>query len=77
LKTIPTLPKTLRTGDPQVGQDVKGSSWNDCTTSKFLSQLSQWYSYVGNWPVLSIRHVCPAGSLLERVPMPTYRPGVP
>jgi hypothetical protein len=41
LKTIPTLPKTFRTGEPQVGQAVKGSSWNDWTISKFFSQLSQ------------------------------------
>jgi hypothetical protein len=47
LKTIPTLPKTFRTGEQQVGHAVSGSSWNDWTMSKFRSQLSQRYSYVG------------------------------
>jgi len=44
LNTIPTLPNTLRTGFPQVGHSLSGSSWNDCTTSKFLEQWSQRYS---------------------------------
>jgi hypothetical protein len=38
---MPTLPNTLRTGEPQVGQAVSGSSWNDWAMSKFRSQLSQ------------------------------------
>jgi len=41
---MPTLPNTFRTGDPQVGHSVSGSSWNDWTTSKFVAQLSQRYS---------------------------------
>jgi hypothetical protein len=41
---MPTFPKTFRTGDPQVGQALSGSSEKDCTTSKFFSQLSQRYS---------------------------------
>jgi hypothetical protein len=41
---MPTLPNTFLIGEPQVGQAVRGSSWNDWTTSKFFSQVSQWYS---------------------------------
>ena len=41
-----------------MGQASSGSSWNDCTTSKFRSQLSQWYSYVG-------KRVGPLGSVLR------------
>jgi hypothetical protein len=41
---MPTLPKTFRTGEPQVGHAVNGSSWKDCTTSKFFAQWSHRYS---------------------------------
>jgi hypothetical protein len=41
---MPTLPNTLRTGEPHVGHSVSGSSVKDWKTSKFFAQVSQRYS---------------------------------
>jgi hypothetical protein len=45
LKTTPTEPYTLRTGEPQIGQSLAEGSVNDCTSSNWLPQSVLVHAY--------------------------------